>query len=111
MAAINNTISAPSATGRRSDLARRVGCRAALDGAAIDPAAGPAPSTEAGFDRFSMEIARGCGEGCRFCQAGMVYRPVRERDPRAGATPLVWAARPTARRTNPSSSAASSRRP
>ena len=29
-----------------------------------------------------MEIARGCTEGCRFCQAGMIYRPVRERDPK-----------------------------
>ena len=26
-------------------------------------------------------VARGCTEGCRFCQAGMIYRPVRERDP------------------------------
>jgi radical SAM family uncharacterized protein/radical SAM-linked protein len=32
-------------------------------------------------DRFTIEIARGCGQGCRFCQAGMIYRPVRERDP------------------------------
>ena len=32
---------------------------------------------------MSIEIARGCTEGCRFCQAGMIYRPVRERDPRA----------------------------
>ena len=30
-------------------------------------------------DRFSVEIARGCTRGCRFCQAGMIYRPVRER--------------------------------
>jgi len=30
-------------------------------------------------DRYSLEIARGCTRGCRFCQAGMVYRPVRER--------------------------------
>lgn len=30
-------------------------------------------------DRFSIEIARGCTRGCRFCQAGMIYRPVRER--------------------------------
>ncbi|MFW6324333.1 MAG: TIGR03936 family radical SAM-associated protein, partial [Desulfovibrionales bacterium] len=30
-------------------------------------------------DRFSLEIARGCTRGCRFCQAGMIYRPVRER--------------------------------
>lgn len=30
-------------------------------------------------DRVSVEIARGCTAGCRFCQAGMIYRPVRER--------------------------------
>ncbi|MBO4335375.1 MAG: TIGR03960 family B12-binding radical SAM protein [Desulfovibrio sp.] len=30
-------------------------------------------------NRLSIEIARGCTRGCRFCQAGMVYRPVRER--------------------------------
>ena len=29
----------------------------------------------------AVEIARGCTEGCRFCQAGMIYRPVRERSP------------------------------
>jgi radical SAM family uncharacterized protein/radical SAM-linked protein len=45
------------------------------------PSRGPVPSTEIVFDRFSMEIARGCTEGCRFCQAGMIYRPVRERSP------------------------------
>jgi radical SAM family uncharacterized protein/radical SAM-linked protein len=32
-------------------------------------------------DRLRMEIARGCTRGCRFCQAGMIYRPVRERNP------------------------------
>jgi radical SAM family uncharacterized protein/radical SAM-linked protein len=32
-------------------------------------------------DRVSMEIARGCTCGCRFCQAGYIYRPVRERTP------------------------------
>ncbi len=42
----------------------------------------PVPLAEAVFDRMSIEIARGCTEGCRFCQAGMVYRPVRERSPR-----------------------------
>ncbi|MCF8024523.1 MAG: TIGR03960 family B12-binding radical SAM protein [Desulfobacteraceae bacterium] len=30
-------------------------------------------------DRFRLEIARGCTRGCRFCQAGFIYRPVRER--------------------------------
>jgi radical SAM family uncharacterized protein/radical SAM-linked protein len=41
----------------------------------------PIGGPEAIFDRMSVEIARGCTEGCRFCQAGMIYRPVRERDP------------------------------
>jgi len=30
-------------------------------------------------DRLAIEIARGCTRGCRFCQAGIIYRPVRER--------------------------------
>ena len=30
-------------------------------------------------DRLRLEVARGCSRGCRFCQAGMIYRPVRER--------------------------------
>lgn len=51
----------------------------------------PEPAAEAIFDRMSIEIARGCTEGCRFCQAGMIYRPVRERDPEAIVTTLVSA--------------------
>jgi len=37
------------------------------------------PHSEIVHDRVSIEIARGCTEGCRFCQAGIIYRPVRER--------------------------------
>lgn len=45
------------------------------------PTKSPIPHMTAIFDRFSVELARGCTEGCRFCQAGMIYRPVRERNP------------------------------
>ncbi|MCB9096021.1 MAG: TIGR03960 family B12-binding radical SAM protein [Halobacteriovoraceae bacterium] len=45
------------------------------------PTKSPIPHMTAIFDRFSVELARGCTEGCRFCQAGMIYRPVRERAP------------------------------
>lgn len=41
------------------------------------------PNTELVHDRLTVEVARGCTAGCRFCQAGMTYRPVRERGPQA----------------------------
>ncbi|MDO4753432.1 MAG: TIGR03960 family B12-binding radical SAM protein [Bacillota bacterium] len=36
------------------------------------------PFTEIVHDRVSVEVFRGCTRGCRFCQAGMIYRPIRE---------------------------------
>ncbi|MGA6927678.1 MAG: TIGR03960 family B12-binding radical SAM protein [Desulfosarcina sp.] len=45
------------------------------------PAAPIIPFGKPVHDRLRMEIARGCTRGCRFCQAGMIYRPVRERRP------------------------------
>lgn len=45
------------------------------------PADSPVSAIETVHDRASIEIARGCVDGCRFCQAGTIYRPVRERDP------------------------------
>ncbi len=39
------------------------------------------PYAQLVHDRLSVEILRGCARGCRFCQAGITYRPVRERTP------------------------------
>jgi radical SAM-linked protein len=52
----------------------------------LDPADQPesviVPFAEVIQDRLGMEIMRGCTQGCRFCQAGYWYRPVREHDPK-----------------------------
>ncbi len=51
----------------------------------LDPADVPAapivPAVEVVQDRLGMEVVRGCTQGCRFCEAGYWYRPVREHDP------------------------------
>ena len=51
----------------------------------LDPADVPdiplVPAVEVVQDRLGMEVVRGCTQGCRFCQAGYWYRPVREHDP------------------------------
>lgn len=39
------------------------------------------PFTGIVHDRIMLELFRGCSHGCRFCQAGIIYRPVRERSP------------------------------
>lgn len=39
------------------------------------------PSTEVVHDRVNLELFRGCVRGCRFCQAGHVYRPIRTKSP------------------------------
>ncbi|MGQ9697300.1 MAG: TIGR03960 family B12-binding radical SAM protein [Armatimonadota bacterium] len=49
-----------------------------LEGAPF-PSAYVVPFAEQAHDRVSLEVLRGCTQACRFCQAGMTYRPVRER--------------------------------
>ena len=55
--------------------------------APISPAKTIVPSTEIVHDRANLEVFRGCIRGCRFCQAGFCYRPVRHRKARDGALP------------------------
>lgn len=45
------------------------------------PTAPIVPFNDIVHDRIMLEVFRGCSRGCRFCHAGMVYRPVRERKP------------------------------
>jgi radical SAM family uncharacterized protein/radical SAM-linked protein len=52
--------------------------RTALKLDAVDYGRFPVPFMEIVHDRASIEVMRGCARGCRFCQAGYLYRPVRE---------------------------------
>jgi len=53
------------------------------------------PHGEIVHDRVSVEIMRGCPVGCRFCQAGYVYRPTRERDPNGVRDTVIRSIRST----------------
>ncbi|MFO1518069.1 MAG: TIGR03960 family B12-binding radical SAM protein [bacterium] len=48
---------------------------------AVFPTAPIVPSVKTVHERLSVEVQRGCVRGCRFCQAGYIYRPERQRSP------------------------------
>lgn len=66
----------PQCEGLPTTITKRI-----YEGFAQSPAWEPCvvPFAEVVHDRLNVEVLRGCTRGCRFCQAGMMYRPVRER--------------------------------
>lgn len=69
-------------TPKYDDIPRKIKKRIIKDmDQAIYPQKLVIPYIETVHDRVMLEVYRGCIRGCRFCQAGMVYRPIREKSP------------------------------